>query len=301
MLNENKNDQTALISNITLHNVTSDDTGGKGRYRDNEELRYSLRSVWKFAPWVRNIFIVTNGQVPHWLNLDHPRIKIITHDEIFGNSTHLPTFASPAIEANLHRIPGLSDRFIYLNDDVMFGNDVFPDDFWKLVGTQNVFLSWEVPRCADGCPNNWIKDGYCDAACNNKQCDWDGGDCNPNATDSSDSGGSGSSSSDSGSGSKTSSRYCASGCPVTWIGDKVCDRACQDAACGYDGGDCGLSMIKEHDIYSVVLNENTANHSRHTIAKDISAFYIDLGNIFYRPDEIPENYQPPSDGVCHHN
>lgn len=80
------------------------------RFRDNEELRYSLRSIYKFAPWVRKIFIVTNGQVPQWLRIDHPRLRVVTHAEIFPNKTHLPVFSSPAIEAHLHRIEGLADR-----------------------------------------------------------------------------------------------------------------------------------------------------------------------------------------------
>ena len=69
----------------------------------HQELRYSMRSLVKYAPWVRKIFLVTNGQIPYWLNLDHPRIKLITHEEIFPNKSHLPTFSSPAIEANIHR------------------------------------------------------------------------------------------------------------------------------------------------------------------------------------------------------
>lgn len=40
-----------------------------------------------------------------------------------------------------------------------------------------VYLTWPVPNCAEGCPGSWIKDGYCDKACNNTACDWDGGDC----------------------------------------------------------------------------------------------------------------------------
>ncbi|MEQ2211530.1 hypothetical protein XENOCAPTIV_005246, partial [Xenoophorus captivus] len=97
------------------------------RFEDNEELRYSLRSVEKHAPWVRHIFIVTNGQIPSWLNLDNPRVTV----DIFLNNSHLPTFSSPAIETHIHRIPGLSQKFIYLNDDVMFGKDVWPDDFYS--------------------------------------------------------------------------------------------------------------------------------------------------------------------------
>ncbi|NXP97329.1 GNPTA phosphotransferase, partial [Vidua macroura] len=108
-----------------------DEDVSASRFEDNEELRYSLRSIEKHAPWVRHIFIVTNGQIPSWLNLDNPRITIVTHQEIFQNVSHLPTFSSPAIESHIHRISGLSQKFIYLNDDVMFGKDVWPDDFYS--------------------------------------------------------------------------------------------------------------------------------------------------------------------------
>ncbi|XP_076153324.1 N-acetylglucosamine-1-phosphotransferase subunits alpha/beta-like [Alosa pseudoharengus] len=154
-----------------------DEDVSASRFEDNEELRYSLRSVEKHAPWVRHIFIVTNGQIPSWLNLDNPRISVVTHQDIFQNQSHLPTFSSPSIETHLHRIPGLSQKFIYLNDDVMFGKDVWPDDFYSHSKGQKVYLTWPVPECAEGCPDFWIKDGYCEKVCNNSACDWDGGDC----------------------------------------------------------------------------------------------------------------------------
>lgn len=56
-----------------------DEDVSASRFEDNEELRYSLRSIERHAPWVRNIFIVTNGQIPSWLNLDNPRVTIVTH------------------------------------------------------------------------------------------------------------------------------------------------------------------------------------------------------------------------------
>ena len=108
--------------------MTDDDVISASRFEDNEEMRYSLRSVARYAPWVRHIFIITNGQIPAWLNLDNPRITLVTHEvctasrgttgrgyhlsvqEIFPNKSHLPTFSSPAIEAHLHHIPGLSKR-----------------------------------------------------------------------------------------------------------------------------------------------------------------------------------------------
>lgn len=104
-------------------------TIARERFADNNELKYSLRSLEKFAPWVRNIFLVTNGQVPDWLNINHPKIKLVTHDQIFPNKSHLPTFSSPAIEVNLHRIEGLSQRFLYFNDDIFLAKSTLKEDF----------------------------------------------------------------------------------------------------------------------------------------------------------------------------
>ena len=56
-----------------------DEDISSSRFEDNEELRYSLRSIERFAPWVRHVYIVTNGQIPHWLNLEYPRVSIVTH------------------------------------------------------------------------------------------------------------------------------------------------------------------------------------------------------------------------------
>nr|XP_057934629.1 N-acetylglucosamine-1-phosphotransferase subunits alpha/beta-like isoform X2 [Doryrhamphus excisus] len=147
------------------------------RFEDNDALRHSLRSVEKYAPWVRHIFIVTNGQIPFWLDLENPRVSVVTHQEIFLNPSHLPTFSSPAIESNLHRIPGISQKFIYLNDDVMFGKDVWVDDFYTPSKGQKVYLSWGIPTCSKGCRGIMVGNRRCDQACNNLACQWDGGDC----------------------------------------------------------------------------------------------------------------------------
>jgi hypothetical protein len=122
------------------------------RYRDHGELRFSLRSLLSFAPWVRRIHILTNGQVPSWLNSLHPRIHLVTHEQVFPESEALPTFNSNAIEMCLHRIPCLSRRFIYFNDDVFLGRPVRESDFFLPGGGQIVFLedtplAWE---CSQG-------------------------------------------------------------------------------------------------------------------------------------------------------
>ena len=73
-----------------------------------QQLKYSLRSLEMFAPWIRNIYIVTNGQVPNWINLNNNKINIIFHYQIFNSiENDLPTFNSNAIEMHLHKIPGL--------------------------------------------------------------------------------------------------------------------------------------------------------------------------------------------------
>jgi hypothetical protein len=99
------------------------------RWENNDELRYSLRSAEKFAPWINHIFIVTDSQTPKWLNLENPKITIVDHKEIIPNEK-LPLFNSNAIEMFLWKIPDLSEYFIYANDDMFFGKEVQPNFFF---------------------------------------------------------------------------------------------------------------------------------------------------------------------------
>lgn len=90
---------------------------GEQRYRDWGLLKYWFRGVERFAPWVDRIHFVTWGHVPAWLDRAHPRLNIVNHRD-FIPEQYLPTFSSHTIELNLHRIKGLSDEFVYFNDDV---------------------------------------------------------------------------------------------------------------------------------------------------------------------------------------
>jgi hypothetical protein len=118
------------------------------RFRDNGELLFSLRSIEKFAPWVRRIHIVTNGQVPVWLNTGCERISVVTHEQLFSNKDHLPVFNSWAIELQLHRIPGLTRRFLYLNDDFFLCRNISLSDFTTGRFGQYVFLD-NIPLHSD--------------------------------------------------------------------------------------------------------------------------------------------------------
>ena len=84
-------DDPALSSQLGNDSATEeggvdDDIISASRFEDNEEMRYSLRSVASHAPWVRRIFIVTNGQIPSWLNLDNPRVTLVTHEVTMGGT-----------------------------------------------------------------------------------------------------------------------------------------------------------------------------------------------------------------------
>jgi hypothetical protein len=103
------------------------------RYTSNDELRYSLRSLNKFAPWLNRIYIVSNCSRPHWLSEDL-KVVWVKHEEIFPDESVLPTFNSHAIEACLHRIEGLSENFLYLNDDFVLNQPCLPNDFFDEVG-----------------------------------------------------------------------------------------------------------------------------------------------------------------------
>jgi hypothetical protein len=119
---------------------------GKRRFRNSDELRYSLRSLESNAPWVNRIFLVTGGQVPAWLNLKHPRIRLVNHSDIFPDLSHLPTFNSLSIEMHMHRIRGLSNNFLYFNDDMFLGRPIDRSDFLYNDGVQKVRIEeWMLP------------------------------------------------------------------------------------------------------------------------------------------------------------
>lgn len=119
----------------------SPDSAHESRFRDNGELRYSLRSIHEHCDWIRNIILVTDDQVPAWLNVDHERIRIVDHRELFGDAGRLPTFNSHAIAARLHHIDGLSERYLIFNDDVFIGHRTDPGQFFHSNGVAKFFLS----------------------------------------------------------------------------------------------------------------------------------------------------------------
>jgi Stealth protein CR2, conserved region 2/Stealth protein CR1, conserved region 1/Stealth protein CR4, conserved region 4 len=109
----------------------------EGRFRDNDELRYSLRALAQFFPDHGHVYIVTDGQVPAWLQTSD-RLTVIDHRDLIPEAS-LPTFDSGNIESYIHRIPGLAERYFYFNDDVFFGAPVQVND-WFFDG--GFYVAW---------------------------------------------------------------------------------------------------------------------------------------------------------------
>ncbi|MBI9072011.1 MAG: Stealth CR1 domain-containing protein [Melioribacteraceae bacterium] len=121
------------------------EANNNARFMDNDELKFSLRSIYKYAPWVNNIFIITDNQKPDWLNISHPKINIIDHKEIFSNPDWLPSFSARGIESQIHHIKKLSEHFIYFNDDMFLGSESKPEHFFTSKGKPYIFVSESIP------------------------------------------------------------------------------------------------------------------------------------------------------------
>ena len=125
----------------------------EGRYRDNEELRFSLRALERYFPNHGHIYILTDAQTPHWLRA-HAGITVIDHAQVIPKSA-LPLFDSGNIESYIHRIEGLSERYFYMNDDVFFNAPVLAHDwFWQAGSVQGIYTAWSNdPSVSDEAPH----------------------------------------------------------------------------------------------------------------------------------------------------
>lgn len=100
------------------------------RYRDWDNLQFVFRGIEKFTPWVNKVHFITHGHLPKWLNTENPKLNIVNHKDFIPNE-YLPVFSCNPFEVNLHRIPGLSEHFVYLNDDIFFLKPLKREYFFK--------------------------------------------------------------------------------------------------------------------------------------------------------------------------
>jgi hypothetical protein len=118
-----KLDYLAIEKENQFSDADFENVGSGALARDNNELVFSLRSVNQYYKWFDgNIYIIAD-QIPNWLNTSHPQIHIVRSEDILPKMD-VPTFNSHSIEANIHKIEGLSEYYLYFNDDYLLGADV---------------------------------------------------------------------------------------------------------------------------------------------------------------------------------
>ena len=110
-------------------NIHNNESANDARFRDWNHLKYVLRGIEKNMPWVHRIYLLTAHQIPKWLKNETGKLQLVFHEE-FIPEKYLPTFSSHTIELNMHRIPGLSEKFIYFNDDTIPLRTMQPTDFF---------------------------------------------------------------------------------------------------------------------------------------------------------------------------
>lgn len=107
-----------------------DNSASNYRFRDWDLMKYWFRGVEKFAPWVNNVYFVTCGHYPAWLNINHPKLKLVKHSDYIPEEL-LPTFNSNVIEMHLNRIKDLEEQFVLFNDDIFLISETIPEDFFQ--------------------------------------------------------------------------------------------------------------------------------------------------------------------------
>jgi hypothetical protein len=110
----------------------------RSRFDQVNEIEFAVKSILKYAKFVRYIYIVTDNQTPGFLKdlekakKEYPTVFMVDHKVIFkGHEHYLPTFNSRSIETQLSKIPGLAEHFIYLNDDFFLIKETKVEDFFK--------------------------------------------------------------------------------------------------------------------------------------------------------------------------
>lgn len=127
----------------TSENIMNSDKA----YREWGTFKYWFRGIEKFAPWVNKVYLVTDNQKPSWLNINSDKLVLIDHKDIINND-FLPVFSANPIESNIHRISGLSEYFVFFNDDMYLTAPVKPTDFFSEEGLPkyNTALSPIIPK-----------------------------------------------------------------------------------------------------------------------------------------------------------
>lgn len=110
--------------------ITSEGDQNAARFRDWNLFHYWFRAVENYAPWVNKVYLITNGTFPKWINPNCPKLVLVKHSDYIPNEL-LPTFNSCTIELHMNKIPGLSEHFVYFNDDFYLNAPIEPTYYFR--------------------------------------------------------------------------------------------------------------------------------------------------------------------------
>jgi len=116
---------------------------------NEQEMRYSIRSLEKFAPWFNHAYLLVNGpqQPPSWLTIcAKDRIKMIDRCTLFENHDDCPTFNTHACQAVAHKVPNLEEHFVLFEDDMFLTRSTAPTDFFTVDGKPIIYMEsgWPI-------------------------------------------------------------------------------------------------------------------------------------------------------------
>ena len=115
---------------LTLYSPSSKVHEGNAQFRSLDIFKYWFRAIERYAPWVHKVFLVTNGKFPDWIDKDCRKLELVKHAD-FIPAEYLPTFNCRTIELHLHKIKGLSEHFVYFNDDMFLNAPVKPEYYFR--------------------------------------------------------------------------------------------------------------------------------------------------------------------------
>jgi hypothetical protein len=117
-------------SDLNKYEISNLGMNSEDRFRDWGNLKYIFRGIEKFTPWVRKIHFITCGHLPKWMNRKHPKLNLVNHDEIIPKE-YLPVFNIFPIETRIHLIEGLSEKFVFFNDDFFLLKPICEKTFFR--------------------------------------------------------------------------------------------------------------------------------------------------------------------------
>lgn len=127
---------------------------GEARFGDIGEVYLSINLLVLNAPFIRHIYVVTSGQSARF-KLDRLsdaarfRIKFVDHEDFLRKNILRPTFNSDVIESCFDRIDGLSETFLYLNDDCFLAKTIKKTDLFVADGRPRILANHKIWKKED--------------------------------------------------------------------------------------------------------------------------------------------------------